>query len=192
MSASKALVLKVQVVETTKSRLVCTLLGHAVDRISWHNSGACCRRCATTFLSTRAVDTRISHTVSCFLFGHSYHSTGTRDGHNEYVCSQCGHPLLLVIARDPYREYFVFTKKVRYLCNLFGHKVHQVTNRNSFTEYACDCGHSFLKRRSGMVMVKHPLVCLLVGHSVQFVEVRNGHAEFLCRNCGHTFCFEKQ
>ena len=97
-----------------------------------------------------------------------------------------------VIACDPYRECSVFTKKVRYLCNLFGHKVHQVTNRSSFAEYACDCGHSFLKRRTGMVMVNHPLVCLLAGHFVQFVEMRNGHAEFLCRNCGHTFCFEEK
>ncbi len=195
MNVSKVLALKLKIVETTWncSGIFCALLGHDVDMLSWHNCSACCRRCATPFLSTREGDTRIGHVVSCFLFGHNYHLMGTRDGHNEYVCSRCGHPLLFAIAHDPYRECFVFKKKVRYLCNLFGHKVHQLTNRSSFTEYACDCGHSFLKRRTGMVVVKHPLVCFLAGHFVRFVEMRNGYAEFFCRNCGHTFCFgEKQ
>ncbi len=38
-----------------------------------------------------------------------------------------------------------FKKKVRYLCGLFGHRVRHVTTRDGYEEFACFCGHSFLK-----------------------------------------------
>jgi hypothetical protein len=194
MSAGKGLALKLGVFDATGNwkRIVCAAFGHDVDGISWDRNGACCRRCAAPFLFVTQSETRISHTVSCFLCGHTYHPIGFREGHNEYVCVRCGHPLLFIVARDTYREYLSFTKRVRYLCNLFGHKVHQVTTRHNRTEYACDCGHSFLKRQAGMATVKHPLTCLLVGHFVHFLEVRSGCVEFLCHKCGHTFCFKEK
>ena len=176
----------------TWNQVVCALFGHDVDGISWQTSGAGCRRCGAHFLPASECESRISHTVSCFLCGHAYHRIGTRDGHNEYTCVRCGHPLLFAIACDPYRELLAFTKKVRYFCNLFGHEVHQVSTRGSLIEYACDCGHAFLKRQVGMTIVKHPLICLLAGHFLHFFEVRNGYAEFHCRNCGHTFCFKEK
>ena len=89
---------------------------------------------------------------------------------------------------DSYAQESAFRKKVRYFCNLFGHHVHRVAERGNFTEYACACGHSFLKPKKNLQTITHPVVCLLVGHFVGFFERRNGFAEHLCRNCGHTFC----
>jgi DNA-directed RNA polymerase subunit RPC12/RpoP len=131
----------------------------------------------------------VTHTVSCFVFGHNYIQIAERAGHHEYVCSRCGHPLLFAIEHDPYARQGAFRKKVRYRCNLFGHHVHHVTERHGFTEYACHCGHSFLKEDAGKEVVKHPLVCLFSGHYVSFTESRGGYDEYRCRNCGHTFYF---
>jgi len=146
--------------------------------------------CGAAVLAPGA-ESRIRHVVTCFLFGHSYVELGEREGHQEYTCTVCGHPLLFAVGENPYRGRRRFTKKVRYLCNLLGHAVHGVTVRAGRTEYACRCGHTFLKREASLEKVTHPLVCLFAGHFIQFVEERRGHAEYSCRNCGHTFCFER-
>jgi hypothetical protein len=144
MSAGKGLALKLGVFDAARNwkRAVCAAFGHDVDGISWDRNGACCRRCAAPFLFVAQYETRISHTVSCFLCGHTYHPIGVREGHNEYVCVRCGHPLLFFVASDTYRESLSFTKRVRYLCNLFGHKVHQVTTRHNRTESGAISGGS--------------------------------------------------
>jgi DNA-directed RNA polymerase subunit RPC12/RpoP len=114
---------------------------------------------------------------------------GTRDGHNEYMCQQCGHPLLFEIDRDPYAPDGLFGKRVRYLCNLFGHRSHVVVERSGLTEYACGCGHTFLREARGLSRVTHPPICTVLGHFVRFVERRSGYSEHACLNCGHTFGF---
>ena len=89
--------------------------------------------------------TRVRHTLSCFLGKHDYEKLADRDGCHEYVCTQCGHPLLFEAEHDPYAASPTFKKKVRYLCGLFGHRARHVATRNGYQEYACFCGHSFLK-----------------------------------------------
>jgi DNA-directed RNA polymerase subunit RPC12/RpoP len=170
--------------------LACALFGHRVNNFVFAGMPAEHRhcRCGAAFLGRRET-TRVSHTVSCFLFGHKYSAVGERDGHREYVCKRCGHPLLFDMARDPGEGRSEFTKKVRYLCNLFGHEVHTVASRHGLTEYACHCGHSFLRGDANLQVAKHPPICLFAGHFVRFVERRFGHDEYLCRNCGHTFSF---
>lgn len=130
---------------------------------------------------------RIGHVFSCFLLGHEYEPAGMREGHNEYACLRCGHPLLFESANDPFAGQARFVKKVRYLCNLFGHHVHEVTRRHGYTEYACACGHSFLRRQPDLRIVKHPPICTFAGHFIDFVEVRRELSECVCSNCGHTF-----
>jgi uncharacterized C2H2 Zn-finger protein len=171
--------------------LSCRLLGHYVDNREFAREASAVRRCrcGDRYLATDGSETRIRHTVSCFAFHHSYVRVAARDGHHEYVCVRCGHPLLFRPGHDPYARVSAFDKKVRYLCNLFGHRVHTVCDRNGFTEYACGCGHSFLRAAKGLSRVTHPLVCLVAGHFVRFVESRDGYAEYRCRNCGHTFSF---
>jgi len=171
-------------------KLSCLLFGHKVSNVAFdamRGSEKHCS-CGVRYLGRRE-ETRVSHTVSCFIFGHRYKQIAVRTGHDEYVCVQCGHPLLFQIGKDPYANQSAFTKKVRYLCNLFGHSVHFVTSRNGFHEYACDCGHSFLKAEPGRSEVKHPPVCLFAGHFLNFTERRGTYDEYLCRNCGHTFYF---
>jgi CDGSH-type Zn-finger protein len=145
-------------------------------------------RCGAAILAEDGRETRIRHNVPCFVFGHCYMRVGERHGHREYACVECGHPLLFRVESDPYAQQSAFRKRVRYFCNLFGHQVHRVAERGDFTEYACACGHSFLKALRNLTTITHPLVCLVAGHFVRFVERRSGFAEFLCRNCGHTFC----
>ncbi|MBI2066858.1 MAG: hypothetical protein HYT77_02455 [Deltaproteobacteria bacterium] len=138
--------------------------------------------------SKRESEIHIWHVVSCFFSGHTYQEVGFREGHREYVCGRCGHPLLLTESQEsPGKS---FKKRVRYLCNFFGHKeVHKVSSRKGMTEYACRCGHSFLKKESDLKEVKHPAICFFVGHYIRFVEERFAKNEYLCRNCGHTFLF---
>ena len=113
-----------------------------------------------------------------------------RDEHCEYACVQCGHPLVFHVDRDPYAESAIFKKKVRYLCGLFGHQVHMVVDRNGFREFACHCGHSFLKPEGDQQLhITHPAICVCSGHRIRFVARRAGYAEFVCRDCGHPFCF---
>lgn len=172
-------------------KLLCAMFGHKVNNHVFQTSNDSHRQCAcgVEFLQQNKRETRISHTVSCFLFGHDYKRMCARDGHIEFVCEQCGHPLLFEAAQSTYAGQNAFHKKVRYLCNLFGHRVHTVTERDGFTEYACGCGHTFLKRERDRSFIKHPPVCLFAGHFVSYVTSRANYAEFLCRNCGHTFCF---
>ena len=162
--------------------VTCSLFGHRAG-----TTGSC--RCGTPILPKDGERTRIRHVLSCFFLGHNYERMATRNEHHEYACRHCGHPLLFPVATDPYATREAFAKKVRYLCNLFGHRVHTVTRRAGATEYACHCGHSFLRDAEGLARVTHPLVCVVAGHFVRFVEDRNGYAEHVCTNCGHTFCF---
>jgi DNA-directed RNA polymerase subunit RPC12/RpoP len=168
----------------------CAFFGHRVDNRERARGGSAVLACGCgePYLGRRG-ETRVRHTVSCFVKGHTYVPTGARHGHNEYVCTRCGHPLLFARDCDPYARQERFGKKVRYLCNLFGHAVHTVCRRSGFTEYACGCGHTFLRPVDGLARVTHPPVCLFAGHFVRFVEHRDGHAEYRCRNCGHTFGF---
>jgi hypothetical protein len=172
-------------------RLCCALFGHRVDNHLCKQIPASSRhcRCGVAFLQEDDSETRIGHIIRCFLLGHHYTKIGQRDGHNEYVCSLCGHPLLLEVSQDPYQQVEAYRKRVRYRCNLFGHRVHKVGERNEFSEYACRCGHSFLKREKLALKIRHPLICLFAGHYIHFLGRRNGYAEYLCRGCGHTFCF---
>ena len=163
-------------------RVVCRLFGHRAT-----STGPC--RCGAAILPADGTHTRIRHVLSCFFLGHNYVGMDTRDGHHEYACLECGHPLLFRVATDAYAGRGPFLKKVRYLCNLFGHRVHTVAQRAGATEYACHCGHSFLRPARGLVRVTHPLVCLVAGHFVRFVDHRGGYAEHVCTSCGHTFCF---
>lgn len=173
------------------TRLACTILGHQVDNHAFRHAPHAARwcRCGEPYLKTDGSDTRVRHTLSCFLGHHSYIRMAERDAHHEYVCIQCGHPLLFAASADPYASVGEFNKKVRYLCGVLGHRVHQVTSRDGFVEHACGCGHSFLKDETPRRLIRHPLVCVLFGHFVRVLSSRAGYVEFVCRNCGHPFCF---
>jgi DNA-directed RNA polymerase subunit RPC12/RpoP len=149
-----------------------------------------CLRCSAEILRDDGSRWHVGHTFSCFLRHHTYVRGGERDGHHEYVCVRCGHPLLFEKASDPYSARDGFTKRVRYLCGLFGHRVHHVTERAGMTEYACHCGHSFMRPSAGARRVRHPLGCVIFAHRVRFIDTRYGRSEFLCGDCGHTFFFE--
>lgn len=171
-------------------RFSCALFGHEVDnhRFEAEAPAKSCG-CGRAILHEDGSETRTRHTLSCFLGHHSYVRVGTRHGHNEYMCRQCGHPLLFEVGSDPHASVAAFEKRVRYLCGLFGHRVHVVTERAALTEYACGCGHTFLREARGLKTVTHPPICVVLGHFVRFVERRSGYAEHCCRNCGHTFGF---
>ena len=172
-------------------RISCHLWGHRVHNAVFRHAttrGRRCR-CGVAYLSEDGSHTRVRHTLSCFLRHHTYERLTERDGHHEYACIRCGHPLLFRAEADPYVNRPLFPKKVRYLCGLFGHRVHAVTTRNDSVEYACGCGHTFLKPVDGLVRVTHPLACVARGHLIRFVERRAGFAEYVCRTCGHPFCF---
>jgi DNA-directed RNA polymerase subunit RPC12/RpoP len=78
---------------------------------------------------------------------------------------------------------------VRYLCGLFGHDVHVVTDRNGYREFACHCGHTFLKAERDVTHITHPAICVVSGHRIRYVASRGGYMEYVCRDCGHPFCF---
>ncbi len=172
-------------------RLACALFGHSVDNRAFARYRGALRKCpcGAPFLKGDRSETRVSHTLSCFFFHHVYLKMGARDGHTEFVCEICGHPLLFEIGRSTYASRDAFHKPVRYLCILYGHHLHTVTERNGLTEYACDCGHSFLRREKSRTRFRHPPVCVFKGHYISFVERRGNYDEYLCRNCGHTFSF---
>lgn len=172
-------------------RLSCRLWGHRVHNAVFRQEtidGRRCR-CGVPYLFENGSDTRVRHTLSCFLRHHTYERLTDRHAHHEYVCIRCGHPLLFRSDTDPYAARSQFRKKVRYLCGLFGHRVHTVAERNGCVEYACGCGHTFLKPVNGLARVTHPLACVTRGHLIHFVERRAGFAEYVCRTCGHPFCF---
>jgi hypothetical protein len=173
-----------------RSRISCWLWGHHVHNGRFKQSGGprfC--RCGARYLAIDGTYTRVRHTLSCFFAHHTYERLAERDGHHEYVCLHCGHPLVFTADSDPYATAARFTKKVRYLCGVFGHRVHRVAARHGFVEHACHCGHSFLKDEHALAIVRHPLVCVAAGHFVRYVASRGGYAEYVCRNCGHPFCF---
>ena len=177
---------------TWMARISCALWGHHVDNHvfleTWRPSHRTCR-CGAAYLGMDGSLTRVRHTLSCFLGHHTYQHLVDRHNHHEYVCVQCGHPLLFAADSDPYASSGLFDKKVRYLCGIFGHQVSRVTTRDGFVEYACRCGHTFLRPESEVAMVKHPLRCVLAGHWISFLTARAGYAEYLCLHCGHPFCF---
>jgi DNA-directed RNA polymerase subunit RPC12/RpoP len=172
-------------------RLSCRFWGHHVDnhvlRGVAPDDWRC--RCGHAYLGRNGTFTRVRHTLSCFLGHHTYQRLTDRNAHHEYVCVQCGHPLLFEATADPYASASLFTKKVRYLCGLFGHRVRQVATRDGFAEYGCHCGHTFLKSERALAKITHPLICVVAGHFIRYVTSRGGYAEYVCRNCGHPFCF---
>jgi hypothetical protein len=172
--------------------LDCAVFGHQVDNHVFQRGGAERRcRCGEAYLRHDGSVTRVRHTLSCFLGHHTYRPLTDRDGCREYVCVQCGHPLVYEHASDPYRQTSIFRKKVRYLCGLFGHRVRAITARDGRVEYACHCGHSFLMAQDGLSKIRHPLVCVFLGHFIRHVTARFGYDEFMCVNCGHPFCFAR-
>ena len=94
----------------------------------------------------------------------------------------CGHPLLFHADHDPYADGVIFNKKVRYLCGLFGHRVHAVVERDGFREFACHCGHTFLKPEGAHHASSHLRVQRA---SRPLRDTRAGYGEFVCRDCGH-------
>ena len=173
------------------SRLGCALWGHAVHNQAFEVADRACTRCGRACLRDDRGTIRIGHTLSCFLRHHTYERVVERDGHTEYACVRCGHPLLFPTGHDPYRRRGQFTKRVRYRCGLFGHHVHAVTERDGGTEYACHCGHNFVHQPARRDLVRHPLLCVLFGHWVSFVVTRAGFSEYACRHCGHPFLFRR-
>lgn len=169
----------------------CSLLGHSVDHTTIGGSGYTpCARCGVAILNLDNSVSRLAHMLSCFFGSHHYTGLAQRAGHNEYVCERCGHPLLFELARDPYSRHNKFNKRVNYGCGLFGHRVHVVTTGLQSTEYACRCGHSFIKEKKGLNVVRHPLKCVMMGHLVTINEIRGEWAEYVCLRCGHPFCYK--
>jgi hypothetical protein len=179
------------------TKLSCAVWGHHVDNHAFRQSGSGHRRCrcGADYLGENLSVTRVRHTLSCFLGTHTYEKLADRDGCHEYVCTQCGHPLLFEVSHDPYAASATFKKKVRYLCGLFGHRAKHVATRHGLEEYACFCGHSFLSASAlraaadHTAKIRHPLICVCFGHFIHFLTRRGGYAEYVCRNCGHPFCF---
>jgi DNA-directed RNA polymerase subunit RPC12/RpoP len=64
-----------------------------------------------------------------------------------------------------------------------------VAKRAKATEYACLCGHSFVKAQEALTLIRHPLACVARGHFVTPNETRGDWAEYVCRRCGHPFYF---
>ena len=174
------------------SALICRIFGHlpqvssrTVERRGDHQC-----LCGTSILREDGTETHVRHNLACFFFGHRYVRMGERNEHHEYVCVNCGHPLLFA-PESSYAGRNGFHKQVRYLCGLFGHRVHLVGERLGFAEYACHCGHSFLQRESVGEVIRHPLICIIAGHYITHIDQRLRRAEYCCRNCGHTFYFPK-
>lgn len=171
-------------------RLSCALWGHVVDNeVFRRDKGPRRCRCGTVYLPEDGGSTHVRHTLSCFLRHHTYVRLTDRDGVNEYVCIRCGHPLVFPADSDRFADTGQFAKKVRYACGLVGHRVQPVAERNGFVEYACFCGHSFLKDATGVRTIRHPLRCFFFAHRIVFVASREGYAEYVCTDCGHPFCF---
>lgn len=169
-------------------KLVCRIFGHRFNKsiTDSHHANLCA--CGERILREVGAETHVRHVLSCFIFGHKYERVEDRDGHYEYACQLCGHPLLIE-RRESYTDLMVLHIKPNYLCSLFGHNVHKVAERHRLTEYACRCGHSFLKSLNETAKIKHPLVCVFTGHLIRFVKWRNNRAEYMCRDCGHPFYF---
>ena len=171
--------------------IACTLLGHKVDhtRIA-HDTITPCARCGAAILDRGSRVSRVAHTLSCFFGWHHYIAVGTRAAHNEYVCERCGHPLLFESSHDPYSNSGKFRKKVDYVCGLLGHRVHVVTTGPNTTEYACRCGHPFIKNAERSQSDSSPADLCLGWNFVTVNQTRGEWTEFVCLRCGHPFCFK--
>ena len=168
----------------------CKLLGHKVHHTTIAKDSATrCARCGVAILDRGHNVSRVAHTLSCFFGWHHYVAVARRAAHNEYVCERCGHPLLFELARDPYSSRDKFKKKVNYACGLFGHRVHIVETGSKTTEYACRCGHSFVKTQKALTLIRHPLTCVVLGHFLMVNKLRGEWTEYVCIRCGHPFCF---
>jgi hypothetical protein len=75
------------------------------------------------------------------------------------------------------------------LCGVFGHHVRLVCERDGYREFACHCGHTFLKADRDLTHITHPAICVVSGHRIRYVASRGGYMEYVCRDCGHPFCF---
>jgi predicted RNA-binding Zn-ribbon protein involved in translation (DUF1610 family) len=172
-------------------RVSCAIWGHVVDNEVFRTvSGGTRRcRCGAEYLQENGAATHVRHTLSCFLRHHTYVRLLERDSVHEYVCVRCGHTLVFRSDADRFDGRDRFAKKVRYACGLFGHRVSAVATRDGFVEYACHCGHSFLKRTRGARKIRHPLICFFAAHRIMFLTRRAGYAEYVCEDCGHPFCF---
>jgi DNA-directed RNA polymerase subunit RPC12/RpoP len=171
-------------------RLTCRVFGHRfadhkLTEAPWREK-LC--SCGESLLRADGTATHVRHNLACFLGGHSYTKIGERSGHCEYICGDCGHPLMFDRETSTYARRERFRKSVRHRCGWFGHVVHEVTERSGLTEYACHCGHSFLLQAKGLTRVRHPLLCVTTGHRIRLLSQRNGQLEFRCRDCGHPFC----
>ncbi|HZB26425.1 MAG TPA: hypothetical protein VE379_09855 [Vicinamibacterales bacterium] len=173
------------------SHFTCALFGHAVDNERFRRSADTERRCqcGARYLAEDGGRTHVRHTLSCFLRHHTYVRLTDRDGVHEYVCVRCGHPLVFPAGADRFSGRERFAKKVRYACGLFGHRVQAVAKREGYVEYACHCGHSFLRREAAARTIRHPAVCFFLAHRIRFLTRRCGYAEYVCDDCGHPFCF---
>jgi DNA-directed RNA polymerase subunit RPC12/RpoP len=140
-------------------QLSCALWGHVVNNDVFRRMTGPRRRCrcGTSYLAEDGSLTHVRHTLSCFLQHHTYVRLADRDGVHEYVCVRCGHPLVFPAEHDRFAERDRFTKKVRYACGFFGHRVKAVATRDGFVEYACNCGHSFLRESGQEQTNRHPL-----------------------------------
>jgi hypothetical protein len=92
--------------------LSCALWGHHVDNDALGSQGALhfCR-CGAPYLKLDGSTTRVRHTLSCFLGTHSYERLTERHGCHEYVCVQCGHPLVYPHGHDPYEQQGAFRRR---------------------------------------------------------------------------------
>lgn len=174
-----------------RGSIICTLFGHKVHhtRIAG-DMNTPCARCGAAILDWDQTGSRVAHTLSCFFGSHHYILIATRSAHHEYLCEKCGHSLLFESVRDRYTRRNRFAKRVSYGCGLFGHRVHVVAPRSNATEYACLCGHPFVKAPTGLTVIRHPLSCVLLGHFITVNDIRAPWAEYLCRRCGHPFYFK--
>lgn len=172
-------------------KIVCLVFGHSVSNRTFANQRGAFRQCpcGDIILKDDGSETHVSHTLSCFFFGHNYTRSEVRDGHSEYICEDCGHPLLFDRDTSAYARRQAFHKQVQYSCIPRGHRLHTVAERHGWVEYACDCGHSFLLPEKGRKKFRHPARCFFAGHRIGFVERRGEFEEFRCRDCGHPFCF---
>ncbi len=170
------------------ARFACFFLGHHFDNRKSATTVAGQCHCGEPLLRADDAAVHVRHNLACLLGGHTYEKHGERDGHGEYICTSCGHPMLFVLEVSPYARQDRFRKFVQPRCGLGGHPVHIVTRRSGMTEYACDCGHSFLLPQPALTKVRHPLICLLTGHSIKPFARWDGVPEFRCEHCGHPFC----
>lgn len=83
-----------------KVRYLCGLLGHRVHKVTTrHGYAEHACGCGHTFLKPEAPRHRITHPLSCVLFGHFVRVVARRAGHVEFVCRTCGHPFCFAQSR---------------------------------------------------------------------------------------------